>query len=103
MGVIDVVIKLNNKGEILGAEWFNDDMKKLFESIWDRKTGERFSDTFIGFSTDSTEGSMIWEDVRFEYSLLNDGDNLLVLARQKKDEKVNSILLFLILIDFAFH
>ena len=86
MGVIDVVIKLNNKGEILGAEWFNEDMRKLFESIWDRKTGERLSDTFIGFSADSTEGSMIWEDVRFEYSLLNDGDKLLVLARQKKDD-----------------
>lgn len=87
MGVIDVMIQLKNGNVIDDISWFNENLRRLFEGIWARRIGLPLTTVFTGFDPDSPEGTLIWEENRFNYSLFGPEDAPAILMKQDLDRE----------------
>ena len=86
MSVCDVIIELKNGNRIENILWYNDNLEKLFGPIWLRRKGNLITNVFEGFSEES-HGTVIWEDNRFSYDLLINGESRLILMKQDLDKE----------------
>lgn len=87
MGVIDVMIQLKNGNVIDDISWFNENLRRLFEGIWARRIGLPLTTVFTGFDPGSPEGTLIWEENRFNYSLFGPEDAPAILMKQDLDRE----------------
>lgn len=87
MGVIDVMIQLKNGNVIDDISWFNENLRRLFEGIWARHIGLPLTTVFTGFDPGSPEGTLIWEENRFNYSLFGPEDAPAILMKQDLDRE----------------
>ncbi len=87
MAVADVIIKLRDENTIAGVKWFNGNLQKLFESIWRRRIGEPIQNIFAGFDPDSVSGTMIWEDNRFDYTIVGSKESPTILMKLDLDSE----------------
>lgn len=87
MGVIDVMIQLKSGNVIDDISWFNENLRRLFEGIWARRIGLPLTTVFTGFDPGSPEGTLIWEENRFNYSLFGPEDAPAILMKQDLDRE----------------
>ncbi len=87
MAVADVIIKLRDENIIAGIKWFNENLQKLFESIWKRRIGEPIQNIFAGYDPDSTSGTMVWEENRFNYTIVGSKVSPTILMKLDLDSE----------------
>ncbi|MBO5994988.1 MAG: sigma 54-interacting transcriptional regulator [Firmicutes bacterium] len=87
MALVDVIIKLKDENIIAGIKWFNENLQKLFESIWKRRIGQPLQNVFTGFDPDSTNGDMVWEDNHFIYTIVGSKVSPTILMKLDLDSE----------------
>ncbi|MBE6026144.1 MAG: AAA family ATPase [Clostridiales bacterium] len=87
MAVADVIIKLRDENIIAGIKWFNENLQKLFESIWRRRIGEPVQNIFAGYDPGSINGKMVWEDNHFDYTVVGSKVSPTILMKLDLDSE----------------